>query len=81
MKFVGMKSLAVFIMGCLLAAYAWGWVRDVHFGQMSTERYTQYYFEEVQDLWDHFLMGVKQAPSLFGKPLPRRHLNFSDRDF
>ena len=75
-----LKQLAVLIVTCLLVAYSWGWVTDVYFGSMSTERYTACYFSDVKDIWEHLLMGLEQAPKVIGKPLPRRHLEYSERD-
>jgi hypothetical protein len=71
-----LKNLTILIATGLLVTYAWGWVADVHFGSMSTKRYTSIYFAEVQDVWEHLLTGFKQIPAFVGDPLPRRQLEY-----
>lgn len=65
-----MRFLLTLILTALVGSYGWGWVTHVYAGSMSTRRYTEYYWQELND-------GVRRSFEKAGafvdfikKPLP-----------
>lgn len=45
-----MKLLAIILIGLILLTFSWGWIMNVHYGNMTTDRYTHSYLQNVEIL-------------------------------
>lgn len=70
-----MKLLLTIILGVLLFTFAWGWIMDVHYGYMSTDKYIHSYLLNIQDFFEVVINKAHKNIDFFfnpNQPLIRR---------
>ena len=72
-----MKLLLTILIGIAVLTFSWGWLMNVHYGHMTTDKYVYHYLAQTKWLLDEGVQKIRELVrflSNFSQPIERPQL-------